>query len=588
MATSLAALGTCSYNGVTFGVMTASQVDGSPVYDSAGRTVIYVVYKITVETTLNAGGVTSTDSTLEDLRRRLTTPGGELRYNGKGFGNNLSINTGTGGSNPRDVVWGPKPRLLSWESAGGNLSARVKWVVEVAIPDCTSATYLFEKPMSYCFKVQYAIDQEGYTTRTYSGHLLVAQTRSSVTTRTIQYNADQFRDRVVPPLPLGFRRRQTFDLSEDKCRLDFTIVDEELPAPLPPGVLHCDASHQVRNVKPRNLFMWSGTVTANYELDRTVSRALAWKYFLQLVRHRVELTKRFASLNGIGIGAETSAAKSFVLIGNLSMTEPDLYGRNKASFSCNYFFTCDRKVLLRASGLFTPVPDSNYVTWRASLANSAHHIRGNAKMYFSARDDALIDLCDPGTRIDSSSGFISDFRGGPDEPVGNTCPPPNASWLHYALRVIVEVLDQAAELKTLPEEPVDPRPKPPKLEEFAPVQGGILGGAATIINNQDIFQSMYSKGEELSEVQYRTSPTILITLEGEALRACYEIAAPTLRRVGGAEALPFRDESDFYKTAIVGNLGEVPVVGAAWRQTWILTEGPKGVGVPPTIAPVVG
>src|SRR4051794_31718111 len=105
--------GVVFYNGYTFPDDTETvSVDVRPVYDQAGRTVVYNAYTFTFRWVLSVSP--GTDSTLESLRKRLTTPAGEFHYEGCGLGN-LAVNVPAGGATVgsagavKDVVWGPKP-----------------------------------------------------------------------------------------------------------------------------------------------------------------------------------------------------------------------------------------------------------------------------------------------------------------------------------------------------------------------------------------------------------------------------------------------------------------------------------------------
>src|SRR5690554_4479025 len=139
MAFDLPKVGVISYNGYSFDATAQTRVTGRPEYDRAGRTVTHVVWTFRVSAFVAPRpGQDNADTALEDVRRRLSQPGQALTVTGKGFGL-LDLNL----AGARDVVWGPKPRVLDWEPVGGGRVARVEWHCEAAVPECANARFAF-------------------------------------------------------------------------------------------------------------------------------------------------------------------------------------------------------------------------------------------------------------------------------------------------------------------------------------------------------------------------------------------------------------------------------------------------------------
>src|SRR5436190_20805185 len=109
---------------VTFGdAYYKSDVSSTPVYDRAGRTVTAVNHSLRIRQLIHDDS--STDTTMDTMKKILTTPGGALQMEGVGWGD-VRVNLPNG---QRDCLWGPKPRLLSWKNMGKR-SAWVDWRVD--------------------------------------------------------------------------------------------------------------------------------------------------------------------------------------------------------------------------------------------------------------------------------------------------------------------------------------------------------------------------------------------------------------------------------------------------------------------------
>lgn len=586
--TSLPATGVVSYNGVEFGPMTQTLgIDATPVYDQAGRTVVYIVYKITIKTYLQASG--GLDDTLDELRKRLLAPAAELHYDDKGFGAvSLSVNAG----DIKDVMWGPRPTMLSWKPLGDDKAAEIVWAVEVAIPECDNAKYAF-RPMEFNFRVQFAVDEAGYTRRTYSGHLRIPQTRRTARSRRLSDSADKYRDQVVPKLPEGFRRTtRTWDVDESKCKLTFQIVDEQMGQSIPPpGVVRVEASEAIQSLDkiPSVGVRWACVLNADYELARDGRAKIAdiLAHFGKLFEDRTKKAKD---------------AKDQAIPSRLDIREPEIYGRNHVQVSVAWtLITSFEKKLnpkdaaakaIFSSGLWRPVPDSNWQKWSQSLAATALHPRGFAGLEFGPDQDAIVDLCMPDRAV-LLPGRAPAGGAVPPPPPGasvlNVEPPrPETSWLEYVLQIGFTEGDGVSTLEPLPRHPLFP------VTEGSGSSGGDFvnpfGNANVISSNpaspaQLLLNSVagprggaitsYTTKPPKTIVQRRTKGTLHAILRGMAVRAGYPIVCPRLVSVGGVKAIPAQGRGTGFRTHVVANWLGVPIVGAAWRLRYILPEAPQ-------------
>jgi hypothetical protein len=604
MASDLPADVVLSYNGQPWPNTVSTKVSGMPVYDSAGRVVTHVVYTLNASAIWSVANVPGNDvsDSSEDLRVILTKPGGTLVYTGAG--NDFGINT-----TDADVKWGPKPKLLAFTPLGKQQAVKVDWQVEVAILECDPNSNRglplgsYREPLEFNYKLSFSIDQAGYTRRTYTGHVVIAQTRKSITDRTVSQHADALRERILPRVPRGYRREsQSFELSEDRNRLNFTVIDAQMPVTNypPEGVVVVNASHTM-STENLSMIVWRGHIAADYEVAAGVPRSAALGHFVSLVEERLaEARAKVAALQGAG--RDKSKPLAAIIPVSLTLAEPEVYGRRSASFNLTYRTTMPVEELEKAinwMGLFRRVgagSGGNWDAWDESMhLNLVNGARGHSKMEYRAEDDKLIDGCitfpiKSGNPIPSENvqrvpeppfsndnmqrvpnppqekgGLLRNARGrGAALPFGGDYTP-ETSWLAYQNELIFESEDDVIECKLLPTRPVrQTRGTQRGFEEsaggyvvpYADAPGGII--------------------------QIRGKPAVAVVLQGYALRAGYDIAPPELVTFGGQiPVLANRAGVEYWRTGVVANM-LTPVVGAYWRMRWLLPLLPTNHLTSPT------
>lgn len=590
MTTQLLTLSELSYNGIVFPTYTEVQsIAGRPVYDSAGRTVTHVVWTLNVNATFTVDSTVAENDvgeTFVELRQALTKPGGRLHYRDNGFGD-FEINTDVA-----DVTWGPRPRVLSWRSPGRQFAIAVNWQVEVAIAECEQGSTGIplgsqRPPMEYCWSLSHSVDKAGYTVKTINGHVMIAQTRKSVTDRTLSDHADRLRESIEPRCPRGFHpTTRTFNLSEDKCRLDFTFSYEEMPPNMPPaGVVTVKASH---SLETPNLAMsvWNGTITATYELPKRASRREAAVHFLDLLRVRLgETRKRAAAAQAAQaqwVGDLLNAVTVFntVIPTRFSMSE-NIYDRESATFSLSYMTTLPSGSLpsaIEILGIFQPIPGTDWERWYQSLREVGGPLdpRGNMGLRFNPQDDRLVDLCqnlDTGTPLGPQLPDGNSFKIGGGSDLGDILSAkniaqhinafgaellPKESWLDMRNAMRVEQADNNVEQRLLP------------------VDAMVLGKITQMGTNEPGGGIWVGpKDAPSSVIQHRGKPVIAVILEGRAARAGYAISPPSLNSIGGVEAIPANREGMEYFVSEVATSSIYPVCVASWRLRWILPAVPQ-------------
>jgi hypothetical protein len=613
-------------NGVTVNFDAATETtsfDMKAVYSEDGRVVTHVEYALTlrayVTQALGSGDLT-TNTQLRQLRQVLQTNGGTFVYNNGAGG--ISINTGQ----VRDVDFGPRPQLIRFKPIGGTAAAKIYWSIICRVPECPPgavARYAnFIKEFNY--RVSWTLTR-GLTRRTITGFILIPNNYVVPGSRITNDCADLYRELLNFPVPNGFHRLtpQTFTLSGNRSREDFMIVDESLPSfnVPPPGTISVRASHSVSTASLYSSSM-VGRIEGHYTFPRNVSPVYAWPYFWRLVRQRLLTTAKNASIQGITLPRGTSPT---IVLTDFQMSEPEIYGEPQARFSIGYTFVTSMKTLLLASALWTPVPDSNYTLWAASMA-PVWGVRGFDQMGMT-KGEVVLNLCQPSQpailrQFSEVDGGLRTLRTGPIGQVFGY-PSPDDSWLHFQNGLRTCPQDTTVELKPLPlgqinvsELHTGPLPQPGQIT-LRP--GGVGGANLPAAGSSSTIAQILSGGGGLSgladlngksspdsptandlsglgplagygliqnlpvpKVEVRAAPTIYVWLIGEALRAGYPINPPTVLSVGGVQAVPANREGCYFHQQVAAVLGGVPIIAARWALRWLLPGLPTGLGIPGT------
>lgn len=594
--------GRVEYNGFIFDAATRTDsVRITPVRDSADRTVIYSVFAFTIHTHI-AG---QSEAEVQEIRRRLTHDGKPFFYTDKGLGN-LVVNV----QGKNDVRWGPKVKELSWKPLGGGNAAALTWQIEVAIPDCDQAQFAF-RAMEFVYTATFDVDQAGYTTRRIAGRLRIPQARVGGDGRQLLDSPDRYRERIVPAEIPGFRRTYgPWVIDESKTTLTFTIVDTEMGLNYPPEwVADVRARHHVSS-STAGLTTWQGTISADYELAKTApdSWTPARHFFGTLVADRVKACAK-------KVGAKSTAIIPLAV----SMDEGEIYGKRVSSFSYTFRFIRPLKDILAGSGLYRPVPESNWQKWSASLASSALHPRGVAKLTLEPGDDRITDLCDPGVARDQ----IRELRAGnfPIERLGEqvdrnsgTIANPaiasriaelvspkvekESSYLFWECELFLEVDSGVAPVRLLPtqrltaEDDVFGAAKDALGEAFdivkAPAKLLIAPALAVKSIEAGVFSSPPARPRGVgvlenvmvggSGSQRRVKAAAYVYLTGRASRAGFAVSPPRLIDVNGVPAVPANrlDRGEGFGQGARFAAGNTPIYTARWNLRYALDSVPDG------------
>lgn len=587
----LPSTGILTYNTVNIiGPSVRTRIRAKPVLDEARRVIKYVEYHVETSGYVEpAGSSPTTDTALSSYRSLLLECGQALSIANKGFGP-LRANDGTG---PKDALWGPIPEILSWVPIGNDRTAFVEWACVVHLPCERSNQAVFEGfPMAVNYEMDTTIDEDGYTTQRVSGYLEIPMTRRPGT-RVPPDSADRYYESIVPAIPFGFqRKRKHRHLSKNKNRLDFEFVDEEIPVPLPPGVTRADVRHLAENDIRHAFVTWNCLLSGSITLARGEPKARAWDRFQLILASR--LARRFtpaANLGGgQGVGAGivagggglaavgvTANLRGGVVIPARLVFDEEVFGRT-SSFQFGYRIVgVPLQAIFAVSGLWSPVAGTDFTTWRTSLANSAHHPRGGAKLAHLPQDDVLVDICQrdpPRVNPRLQGGGNPPDAGSPTLRGGGEVPPGN-SWLRFRLRLRLEERH-----RTVPHKPLRPAPRetppdgPPDGFGFIGIDRAGDGGTSPSTVPAPPPDRSTIETPSADVIQEQAAPGYTIILEGSAVRAGHKITCPDIRKVGGQT--PVLADRQFAQEQAGGVGDGIPVFTAAWRVVYYLPTAPAG------------
>ena len=441
-----------------------------PIKDAAQRTIIYSEFLVTIEAYLNLAPANA-DAITQNALSLLTQPAAGFKYYGRGYGD-FRVNL----QGAQDCSWGPFPEMIETEPVGGEYTTRIVWSLRFNIPTCGDARYT--GPMEFNYGTSVEVDQGGISKRVYKGFIRIAQTRLNQSDILVRKSADEWREKINPPLLNGFRRIPgVFDLSTDKCKLDFSIVDEEFQGTNvpPPGVIEAEARHSYTTAVPGRIFEWIGSLSATYDIQKGNNQGIseAIRAFGKLATDRLDQFLALARGAGGAIGAAAGGIAGGVAaagaggggirlgvadvfsfgafrigaeLGKLiaggggggsiaaitanggiapcivpvsfSVADGSIYGKMRVELDMKYRVAgASLAQILSIGGLWRSVPGSNWGQWTSSIKGAIGSRGGSNLVLFTPGEEQLVGLC---SRIPIAAPVAPppqkqeiDLRGGP-------------------------------------------------------------------------------------------------------------------------------------------------------------------------------
>jgi len=619
-------MGTVSYNGFAFPNPVEAKVQIEPVYESSGRVPKWWKHILTLDCIISpdllpqvsAFGVNTTDINMEAAKRYLTVPGGALQFTLRGFGHQ-GTSTGVLGyytvDRNRDLNFGPKPVLMTWEPVGANRAVRIQWSVEFAVAQCCYAdldgdricdnpgdpTWSTLAPVitEFNYSSSFTVDEEGWLVRTVVGSLeaqglltyvlapgalyrtgttnaagqagagnttLVAgpeATPNSSNTMPLTY-AQNWVTNLFQPIQ-GFTRNFQWDLSRDGRRLDWRITDTEIHSdnPLIQGIIQCDVTHGISADLP--FYKWESYIRGNFTIMPNVPRSTAWFAFLAIMKSRlgfldsVTEDKVIETINATGDALKTVQTKPCYIPRRISLEE-EIYSR-RFNFEFRYTIFCSLENIMQVSGLFTPVAPNDWSTWATSLPPALRTGRGGTGLTSQGTNNIVV-RCTSGTAPSSTLTNPTKFTYPKPNPklFEYSCPPKDQSWRDYNLwfeweedpNVVVHQKTYNVATAIY------------GADSATMTAEALREAAAAVVPGARLESQNETDLSHKNTMQYMSTYRRRVYLCGHCIRACYEANIPELVSLGGAK--PWMSERSLYiHNKRVGDAGPVPLYYSAWR-----------------------
>lgn len=543
---------TVNYNGVQFGGADAAVLVSGvtfratpPMYalrgvhrwDESGRSVMGVDYTLQLRCIIFSDTEANEAANMRALRGLLSVPGKVLKIQGLGMGIGVqTLTLGTPAGGVFDLGNGPHPGPPEFTPIG-NLAWELSWSVQFFISECVTVNTDQLAFAAFNFTTTWRNDFEGLTQRTISGHVQIPQYRNPNAPKTVLHVAEELRgntvnasNQTVPRLtisvPPNFQRTEnTWRESNDKSRLDFTVVDEQIEGDaLPPGITAADGSFNFSTGDAKGgMAAGRATLSMSIKTAPNVHRAYAAKlFFCAAISKQLQLS---AMQNG--------KATVTVVPMSLSIAHGQFARARETQFQMTWTITKDLASILAASSIWTPVsellsnqqfglPTQDYTTWKASM-DALWGNRGTSGIGSSTSEAVIIDLCDNVTYK-----TIGEVGSPPNDLTASTLPslacptiPDNGGWYYWNLSPQIYRRDQhSLHRKAVLYQPSVVTISDPLSSTRSPLGSPEIGGSES----------------DRHAIEYHGQPEVLVGMSFVGYRFKHMPFLPRIKSVGGFTA----------------------------------------------------
>lgn len=539
-------VGTLRYGSLDFGPFTrTTSVSVRPEPTADGRSIKWNRFTLSFESHITGATAAEADATAIRCRQILTKTGLPFICTGRGIGD-IRVNVG----NVRDVDSGPKPQELSFDAAvGGDRVSKLRWTISFAIPECPDAAYKF-RIADYSFVVQYSV-QNGYTTRTIRGELVIPQNRLNNGERFPQDSADYYREQVVVPPPEGFKPVSgvNITLSKDRSTISFDYAHTEMGRNiLPPGLVEWDMSQTMSTSTQFLVHGWQTTFSATGELAKDGQfRDAVIAFFTDVQARMGKFIQRPANSDP---RIDTGGQKVNAIPIAFNATEPSIYGPRKINLSITYQSIADLDAVLNSS-IWTKLPNQNRNSWRQwwlSVKDTAFHPRGYAKLVYDIGEDRITDLCDAGPQRPPAGQPPPPIQEIINKLVGGTIQiTQKNSWIMYECSVTFESDSGNSFVRTMPDRSPTAADDPDYGADVYTTNvltgGNILNTLGAGVGGNPANGGPFVGGRLDNQMVPNKAvrgkkPQWFVVIAGSAIRAGFAVPCPSIKEVNGMKVVP--------------------------------------------------
>ena len=433
-------VGQVAYNGFLFPPALHSSAKFSPVMDDSNRFMKYMKLELQIECYIFLGAVYNgfsspntdipyypaisasgnaavnnteytTDADMGYVRKLLSEPGGELIFTYQGAGN-LTLNSATG---PRDVANGPTPKMVSWTPLT-NKMAKIVWEVTAYFSPCADPiTGVTPSEIAqFPYSMSFDIGENGLTTRTITGTLEQARmTRMDAFGNIITSQFDTLdMEKIITnsfPMLKQFKRKQSYTISEDRTKLTFTIIDQEINSDEAYGkaCVEEDVSLNVSSSLDSGGFnQWRVQLSGSITVAPGYTKFFAYSEIARIFQQVYVLNSGKGSMGFQSDDKEKDSHGNYIRNPNPSRPVlqsisygDEIFGRT-VTFDIDWLLFCDPLDIFLATGMFKPIrvdmskQNEAWGVWVTSLSKYASN-GGFQRMGINEADDIVVSLCQP-------------------------------------------------------------------------------------------------------------------------------------------------------------------------------------------------
>lgn len=537
--------GIIAYNGYTFGPLRDVKLEAEPVFDEAGWAVTHLKYTLTVHAIIWGETLSAQQSGMANMQQRLSQPGRTLTIEDIGFYTDVDTSSLT-----PDLMWGVKPRVISLNPAGGDLAWEVVWRCEFNVNLCIDEEFNPQAFMALNYSVMYSTNDRGLVTRNITGYFQIPRVSRGAATQYTR-SIEEFYSRITFNLPPIMRRLSSSrQISLDRSRMDFSVIDEEIYGlPLPDGIVAGEGTYDWENVKPHAFLQWQATLTATFEVARGYPKSLAAQKFFVLLFDKIAAIRQATPTDGA------------VLPVSLRFST-DVFGR-ASTFACAVRVTASLPSILSASGVWRPMPGTSFQAWQASMdAVGLFNPRGQARLTHSVQDDVIIDICGGVTDVTLGNDTYQIAEADGDYSPVFSCDgiTEQNSYLEFKNRLSAAV-EQSGSIH---------RPAIDWEGMAQDFDSNILGGVT-------IGTPANGEASATNPLQFQGAADNLVVMQGAAVRIKYYPEIPTLKMVGGKTVEELKRKVDIEQ---VSSYFECPVYLLTWSILYQVVGQAEAVQAP--------
>lgn len=539
MARLVPAVGTVSYGGVTFPAALHGTIQAKVNYQTGEVGRKYIDYSINIDTVLTytdppMSNIVTNDADVgtnfADYRKKLTSPGKTLTFTEQGFGdvviNNLpGVAVPAGARSMVDVAFGPKPRLLLWESLS-NRAVHVSWKCDTSVVECadnniTGSVGILE----ITHETHWSKNQEGRVIRTIRATIEIA---GNVVDQGRQFRetADSYVDKFKPLVISGFHREVSRQISRDHRVLTITYIDTEIFSdnPFYPGMVNMSAKQSVSSsLATEGFTRWTNSLDGTVRYAAGVPVAVAWSSIADLMAQRY-------AVGGVAAPVFNKATSSKnVITSNIPASialSNELFDR-ELSFTLVWHSTVNINNVVNSSGILKPLQKLSWKNWHDSII-PVQSPKGTLDLGEKSSDITLTQICSSNeAALPNNETKKPVYRGArPWFNFGCSTITKEGSWLLPGHYTVQPVTDNHLV-------PAFPAIGPPDTASTSPSPNHTSGSTGLTANTIQTQPSI----TDAPSYQSRTYPECRIIVTGEIVRVCYPPYNPVFTHYGDVPLL---------------------------------------------------